>query len=401
MIRLQSKVESLEHLISSSLRNTSDIPADHSPNLTSYEAGSGLEIFRREMMQFFPFVAIPTGMTREMLVVQKPMLCMAIDVVTQQADLSTTFREKMSQRVVINGEKDLDLLQSILVYLAWNHVHVDPGTHFITMVYIATALTSQLGLDQITRSRLGALRELERPNDPKVHTNEEIRALLGLSWLTSTFSNTIQDISGLNLTMVADFGCQRLREFPSDAYLIQLTQIQQLASSTRSIYRGILELPMPQVEATAAISSLNASVKDLGIRLDRSLPHPQLLTMSYCSLEVYLYKVSLDGICPDYIPSLFTAAITIVNEFSNVRDSVIPFLPYPFWIQLGHAILILSRVLAMGHDPMFSLHRFEFQGALEQLMHKLERVIRHGKEEARRLADICSMVELEQWYTGN
>lgn len=231
-------MESLEHLISSSLishghpANSAGNPAG--PSLIAPTDGSldavqtMLEVFRTELTPVFPFVVIPIGTTSDMFAREKPMLRMAIEVVTEQhgkealSDLSRLFREEVSRRVIVNGEKSLDLLQSILVYVAWyvellnyrskecrgkhyperrriaympfrNHLHVYPGSHFATMVHIATALASDLGLDEDTGSRtagtqLGAFRSLEQSlHTPKVErTLEEMRAILGLFWLSST-----------------------------------------------------------------------------------------------------------------------------------------------------------------------------------------------------------------------
>lgn len=77
------------------------------------------------MMPSCPFVVIPEDVSAESLAMEKPMLLMAIETVTQPFDeetrlkLSQTFREDASRRVFTDGEKTLDLLQGILVYLAW------------------------------------------------------------------------------------------------------------------------------------------------------------------------------------------------------------------------------------------------------------------------------------------
>ena len=81
--------------------------------------------FRSKEQLYFPFVVIPQHMTLDTLRRERPFLllsvlvCSAQDNAKLQEALELELRETMSRRVHVDGEKSLDLLQGVLVYLTW------------------------------------------------------------------------------------------------------------------------------------------------------------------------------------------------------------------------------------------------------------------------------------------
>ena len=56
-------------------------------------------------------------------------------------------RDNISTKVIVGGAKDLDLLQGLLIYLAWYHFHFKLKAGQINMlVQIAVAMTIELDL---------------------------------------------------------------------------------------------------------------------------------------------------------------------------------------------------------------------------------------------------------------
>ena len=84
-----------------------------------------VNLFRESMNQYFPFVVIPKGVTAESLSEQRPFLFLAVVTSASsmykplQRALDSRFRSILSQDAVFHGKKSLDLLQGLLVYLAW------------------------------------------------------------------------------------------------------------------------------------------------------------------------------------------------------------------------------------------------------------------------------------------
>jgi hypothetical protein len=77
------------------------------------------------MMPLFPFVWISQDESPERLFRERPMLYMAIMVVTcqknieMQQELAQQYREELGRRIWTCTEKNIQLLQGIMVYLAW------------------------------------------------------------------------------------------------------------------------------------------------------------------------------------------------------------------------------------------------------------------------------------------
>nr|POF21847.1 hypothetical protein CFP56_72631 [Quercus suber] len=88
------------------------------------EAGELLDEYRR-MQHSFPFVPVTTEMTVQSLSQEKPMMLLAIMTVSSwryrstQMRLEKRFRTELADRTIVNPRKDLELLQGMLVYLAW------------------------------------------------------------------------------------------------------------------------------------------------------------------------------------------------------------------------------------------------------------------------------------------
>jgi hypothetical protein len=92
--------------------------------LSIEKAQSLLGIFRG-MCQYFPFVIIPADATVQSLFYDKPFLLLSVLTASSSKEkrlqhvLEEELRSTLSTKVVFAGEKSLDLLQGLLVYLAW------------------------------------------------------------------------------------------------------------------------------------------------------------------------------------------------------------------------------------------------------------------------------------------
>lgn len=83
-----------------------------------------LDMFR-SMASHFPFVQLSETWTAASMAEDRPFLLLAAVAAASskfchlQDALIRQFKESLSKRVVMAGEKDLDLLQGLLVHLAW------------------------------------------------------------------------------------------------------------------------------------------------------------------------------------------------------------------------------------------------------------------------------------------
>ncbi len=72
----------------------------------------------------FPFILIPPGAGAEKLRRSQPLLVLAIMTITTEGQLQRRLEEdflkRLAECVIVRGEKSLDIISSIVVYLAWS-----------------------------------------------------------------------------------------------------------------------------------------------------------------------------------------------------------------------------------------------------------------------------------------
>ncbi|KAK9423131.1 hypothetical protein SUNI508_04425 [Seiridium unicorne] len=89
------------------------------------EAESLLRLFRRKMMPIFPFVIIPPGMTSEQLYMERPFMWKGVMLEAtctdgyRQLNLGRKLLKDLSEALLTKPRKSVDLLQGLLLYMAW------------------------------------------------------------------------------------------------------------------------------------------------------------------------------------------------------------------------------------------------------------------------------------------
>lgn len=84
-----------------------------------------LIVFQTVMTPHFPFVIIPPDVSVHHLRLDKPFLFLAIlaaasyENMPLQRSLGAEVKKAVSARMILNGEVSFDMLQGLLVYLAW------------------------------------------------------------------------------------------------------------------------------------------------------------------------------------------------------------------------------------------------------------------------------------------
>lgn len=93
--------------------------------MTFLEAERSLNLYRSVYSPYFPFVPVPVMMSSRELYEKSPFLFRSVVAVTTpqspdiQAEYRVWFREYVAQHVVVNNERRLEVLQAILIHLAW------------------------------------------------------------------------------------------------------------------------------------------------------------------------------------------------------------------------------------------------------------------------------------------
>jgi hypothetical protein len=88
-----------------------------------------LDIFRRDLARQVPFISLPAHITAQILSEERPFLYRAIITVASYHDsvhqiaLGQELVKYLMEHLLLLGEKNLDLLQGLLVYVSWLVTH--------------------------------------------------------------------------------------------------------------------------------------------------------------------------------------------------------------------------------------------------------------------------------------
>lgn len=155
-----------------------------------------LEIFRRDFINYFPFVVVPPTVSVEALRHDNPFLFLCIMAVTSSEDpilqrrLGKEVKKQICDRLVMGHEASMDLLQGLLVFVAWYQYFCVPGKHqYFLMLQFCINMCHELRLDSNEKGRRG----LETPQIQRRARNPaDMRALLGTFYLSSTYGPLAQ-----------------------------------------------------------------------------------------------------------------------------------------------------------------------------------------------------------------
>ncbi|KAK4866695.1 hypothetical protein LT330_008248 [Penicillium expansum] len=216
----------------------------------------------RGMASYFPFVRLSPAWTAASMAEDRPFLLLAVAAVASskychlQGALIKQFKESLSQRVIIAGEKDLDLLQGLLVHLAWFHFHLIPGSQqTYQYLQIAISMVIDLRVDQEATDLLEQRTELG-----DTYTREACRAYLGCYYMSSLYDAILHlnkrqwacaDLDRISMSLSKPnnlkfhedmLRCammlQKQPEFDTDHLIYPVTKVLQFAEEVCETYRS-------------------------------------------------------------------------------------------------------------------------------------------------------------------
>ena len=174
-----------------------------------------LEIFRTVMVHRFPFVVISPSVTAQELREKKPFLFLTVlaaasyENMPLQRRLGKEIKHVVSSRMIFGGESSIEILQGILVYLAWyvtpsslvcshtvltsnprNHYYSRPRV-YSQFLQLAIGIVVDLRINRPPPSgppKVGFTLELDlgtKTNYPMAWSQDERRAVAGCFYLAS------------------------------------------------------------------------------------------------------------------------------------------------------------------------------------------------------------------------
>jgi hypothetical protein len=182
---------------SGSLPRSREVYNDSSTNVVLQDLGGlvsedrKLDTFRRDFINYFPSVVVPPTVSAEALQHDNPFLFLCIMAVTSSEDpilqrrLGKEIKKNICDRLVMGHEASMDLLQGLLVFVAWYQYFCVPGKHqYFLMLQFCINMCHELRLDlnENGNRHLGTAQIRGRARNPA-----DMRALLGTYCLSSTY----------------------------------------------------------------------------------------------------------------------------------------------------------------------------------------------------------------------
>lgn len=208
------------------------------------------------LLSNFPFVRMPAENSLTELVTQRPLLAAAMLVVSSAYDRSLLllcddlFQNAIATKAIVNGEKSLDILQGLQVYVAWHQHFWDVANmHVPIFISLATTIALELDFDGPLKSNVlvpepinceGLLKSTVYA--PESLNIDGLRGLLGCYYVSSlqtglgynkplslSWSSTLERCA----TMVATYGT-----LEQDKYMPGMVSLLHIAEDIKAALRG-------------------------------------------------------------------------------------------------------------------------------------------------------------------
>lgn len=359
-MELQKQVEDLTALVkpASSVSDTSlsepgpsTLSALSHAAATSSRAEADSKKLCKAIDVYFPFINISLSKSKPL--VQKVMLMILnIHDNTYQITQGREILREIVKRVYMDGEANIQILQAVLLYAAWGHLHVSVNPQLETLMRLAQALVEKMGFD---RPPAGASIR---------HSNEELRTFLGVYYLGSKLSTPRRDgIARTRYNGHVARCCQELLDRPSDnvtveedARLVALVEIQRVVenfqdsiskdSAARTDKHTIFRKTL-----STAIECSKEELQEIMLKLPEELSRGHeyvaehdMLHMAYWHARMRLYEVTLND---------ETFSATDMTDDLDREDMLVRF------SMAGEVYLSRYNLLPEEHYAAFPLHIWE------------------------------------------
>ncbi|RDW65074.1 hypothetical protein BP6252_10725 [Coleophoma cylindrospora] len=362
---------------------------DAAVEISPVDAEEYLANFRTLNLKYFPFCYISPAAGAQQLRQERPFLWLCIMAVSskskpQQQLLTSKIRQTVAQEIVVNSEKNIDLLLGLLVFIGWAHCQLQSKPFLTVFTQLAMSVVFELGLNNPVPKDPQIMpymkEKCRKPLSPR--TIEERRAVLGCFLVSSIISSFLQKIDALRWTRHMDECLEMLeerKECLNDEILVEQVRLQLMVETMRP---GIL--PHSALERTGHTGSQpSLYLHPLYSKLYEMKTNLLARHHTHEVVFLHLYSVELELVLP--LTSLHTnqlmlqerenisAGIESIRSWFEVFFSIAPAayggLPFSILSQLYRCITVLHRLTTLDNpswdrkdiwnevDPLLILER--------------------------------------------
>ncbi|KAI9765807.1 MAG: hypothetical protein M1840_007089 [Geoglossum simile] len=370
----------------------------------------------RLMSEFFPFVVFPTDTTCEKLHTERPMALLAILMTASwnnrslQMTLEEQYRRELATKTIIDAQKSLGLLQSILIYLAWYHFHFRPQTQQIyQLLQLAIGMAIDLGYNHKKKKPLIDITGKSRsePMSPS-EEREAQRALLGCYYLSSTFSVALSRPNLFRHTEYMTECGRRLEsdlEFSSDKRILHLISLRRIDDRINDTFRltDSESIPANNLRLQLSLQLLQSQVKEWkGHNPIDSYQYGMGLACNFTSMELHSVGLRMAPSLAENVEissahsadmDQFNILLSCLDAGKAYLDNILSVPPTQYrlfsfveWMRLPYVLLIISK-LASSNDSHVAAHwnirtaqeRVRLDLYLESLCYRMQSITTYSR----------------------
>ncbi|KAH8692266.1 hypothetical protein BGW36DRAFT_304239 [Talaromyces proteolyticus] len=328
--------------------------------------------YRMHKMPQYPFVIIPPEIDFVMLRQQSPFLFLCVMTASLEHDpalqhtLETLIRGEIATRLIIKIERNIDLLQGLLVHIAWSHYHWRTyHTHMYMLLQMASSVVVDLDLDRDESFRMQTIpiegKEPDQIQELSSQTAAGQRALLGCYYISSK-SSIFRGQLTMRHTRWVDQCAKSLAEkaeYPTDLQLKAYVDVQSLAYQSRLLFEELRRCSkFPPLEDWTRVSDLiqqqsqieepltlhNTENHSWALRLELSAAHTLVLGQALWRRRDIFELQEIN-----HLKTLTTSAHNIISTFLAVPSSVAVHLPASAYMTIWYGLLVLSKLSLLFH----------------------------------------------------
>ncbi|RDW76526.1 fungal specific transcription factor domain-containing protein [Aspergillus mulundensis] len=381
------------------------------------EADQVLEEYMTTMLPEFPFVPLSSTNSSDMLKDQ-PLLLKTILWVCRppppepSAAFERWFRQHIAHHTVVLMNKSLELVQAILVFLAWNDIYFYAAAKDTALVQLAICLIDDLRLARPRRREGSAFESIvedaaqmqnKLPQEPK-QTRAECRTLMGVYYTASTLCSLLGKRYRLEYTAHFDDCCKQLQseqEYPTDPLLVSLVGIRRIAMKVNNSFWEMIGNTNNQPSGgvySIAVAAIRNELDAFMNQLPPSLKWNHLLRTHCASIRIRLFEPFKFGVgdkCETQgsthlrsqtIWNCLQSTHELYDAFRLVPVESFPSLTVISILHIALAIIKASRLLCV-EDPAWDLNTartmYNLPGILQQLSKVFEDASRGGSPRSR------------------
>ncbi|KAK3318186.1 hypothetical protein B0H66DRAFT_227245 [Apodospora peruviana] len=374
----------------------------------SLEQAHGLlELYRTSYSPLFPFIPIPEHMSACDLLDDKPFLFRTImQVVAPQSpavqrNFSRWFRLYIAEHVVVNLEKRVELLQAIILFVAWGDSHFYIECPVTSLLQIAVGLMADLGLNKVPKipghapetiiDEAKRMKGILRAKAP--HTLEDRRAFLACYYVSSLASVLFRHVPSVpfycGYTEVCCDMLEREMEYESDGSLVALIRMQHVLTRINEV------LPNPETDDNnetcgvslpmrMAMSTIRSELERARSLVPTSIQSKWFFKVAYHGTLVRLYEPAIHmrpspggssdigerGRRLEALWCCLDAAKAFFDAYASIPAEEGAYLPLSTFSWLSFVVITATRFLFINDsdwNPQVVCKAIDFVGITHQL----------------------------------